>query len=309
LTATNDAEVQELDAVHDRVDELGIEIERLDADGINSYEPNVTGKEALYTPDSSTVETQPITFELAKDARQAGVEFYMGTEVQAIEREDKRMRIATDKGPIETGYLVNAAGTAAVPLAQELGVASEFSSILLRGQYYELETDRRDFVRTNVYPVSTPPRVPNQVGVHFTRRPDNKVIVGPTGMIALGQDTYGVTEFNLKEVIRMIFSSNFWQFISSTDTLRIAWRELNKTYRKEVFLKHCKNLVPMIDRSDISRSYVGISHYVLDRHGEIGAASRFATGERSTHILRPKPGLTSLLTIGDHIAEQVCERF
>ena len=309
LVATTDEEVQELNVVHDRVDDLGIEVERLDADEIRSHEPNVTGQEALYTPDSSTVETQPITFELAKDARQAGVEFYVGTEVQAVEREGKRMRIATDKGPIEAGYLVNAAGTAAVPLAQELDVATEFSSVLLRGQYYELGTDQRDLVRTNVYPVSTPPRVPNQVGVHFTRRPDNKVIVGPTGMIAFGKDTYGITDFDLKEVMQMISSSNFWRFLGSTDTIRIAWRELNKTYRKEVFLNYCKDLVPTLDRSDISRSYVGISHYVLDRNGEIGDASRFATGERSTHILRPKPGLTSSLTIGEHIAEQVCERF
>jgi L-2-hydroxyglutarate oxidase LhgO len=128
-------------------------------------------------------------------------------------------------------------------------------------------------------------------------------------MIAFGQDTYGITDFDFEEVLRMISSSNFWQFISSTNTIRIAWRELNKTYRKEVFLKYCKDLVPMVDRSDISRSYVGISHYVLDRDGEIGDTSRFATGERSTHILRPKPGLTSCLTIGDHIAEQVCDRF
>lgn len=309
LVATNNAEVQELDAVHNRVNELGIEVDRLDKSEIKSHEPNVTGREALYTPDSSTVETQPITFELAKDARQAGVKFHVGTKVKKIDREGDNINITTNKGPIDADYIVNAAGTGAVSIAQKLDVATEFSSILLRGQYYELATNKRDLVRTNVYPVSTPPRVPNQVGVHFTRRPDDKVIVGPTGMIAFGRNAYGITDFNLTQIIQMMSSSSFWNFLTSPNTLRIAWRELNKTYRKGVFLNYCKNLVPTVDRNDISKSYVGISHYVLDSDGEIGDESRFATGRRSTHIIRPKPGLTSSLTIGDYVAKQVCNRF
>ncbi|WP_255152259.1 L-2-hydroxyglutarate oxidase [Halorarius halobius] len=305
LVATDDAEEEQLGTVQDRAADLGIELERLDEDGIAEYEPNVDGQAGLYTPDSSTVDTHPITYEMAKDARREGVEFYMGTEVEGVERDRDGITVETTKGAINADYLVNAAGTAAVHIAHELGLAEEFSSVPFRGQYYELTTGRRDLVRTNVYPVSMPPRVPNQVGVHFTRRPDNKVIVGPTGMIALGLDTYGVTDFDLSEVAKTVSSSNFWRFIGSPDTMRIAWRELNKTYRKDVFLKHCRKLVPTLEDADISRSYVGISHYVLDRKGRVGDASRFETGERSFHILRPKPGLTSSLAIGEYVADQV----
>ncbi|WP_435181295.1 L-2-hydroxyglutarate oxidase [Halorussus sp. AFM4] len=309
LVATNEAEVGQLQSVHDRVRDLGIDIEWLDGEELSEYEPNVRGQAALHTLDAATVDTKPITYELAKDARRGDVEFYLGTEVQQVDRSQDGIHILTDKGTLSVDYLVNAAGTAAVHLAHELGVAEEYSSVPFRGQYYELTTNRRDLIRTNVYPVSMPPRVPNQVGVHFTRRPDNKVIVGPTGMIALGLDTYGVTQFDLEEVRRTVSSSNFWRFIGSPDTMRIAWRELNKTYRKEVFLDHCKKLVPEIDESDISRSYVGISHYVLDQQGQVGDESRFAYGERSSHILRPKPGLTSSLSIGEYIAHEVDNRF
>ncbi|OYR85450.1 hypothetical protein DJ84_02645 [Halorubrum ezzemoulense] len=309
LVATDDTEAAQLDQVYDRVATLGIDVERLDEDGIAEHEPHVRGSAALYTPDSSTVDTQPITYELSKDARRGGVEFYLGTEVKKVARAGEGIRIQTNKGEINADYLVNAAGTAAVQLAHQLDVATEFSSVPFRGQYYELTTDRRELVRTNVYPVSMPPRVPNQVGVHFTRRPDNKVIVGPTGMIAFGLDTYGRAEFDLEEVARTVASSNFWRFIGSADTIRIAWRELNKTYRKKTFLDHCQKLLPGLTASDISRSYVGISHYVLDKKGQIGDASRFATGERSSHILRPKPGLTSSLSIGEYIANEVKERY
>jgi len=309
LVATNEAETEQLYDVHDRISGLNIDLEWLDEADIEDREPNVSGEMALYTSDSSTVETQPITYELANDARRDGVEFYMGTEVESVTRHGDTIRLDTDKGPFEVDYLINAAGTAAVHLAHDLGIAKEFSSVPFRGQYYELVPKRRTLINTNVYPVSMPPRVPNQVGVHFTRRPDNKVIVGPTGMIALGLDTYGTREFDLWEIRRTVSAANFWRFIGSTDTLRIAWRELNKTYRKEVFLEHCRKLVPNLGEHDISRSFVGISHYVLDSSGNIGDASRFAKGPRSTHILRPKPGLTSSLSIGDYIAGLVEDRY
>ncbi len=307
LVATNKSEVEQLRNVHDRVEQLPIESQWYSEAEIQALEPNVDGRAAIYTPDSSTVETQPITQEMANDARSEGVTFYMDTEVEELTREGSGIRIRTNKGPIDVGYLVNCAGTAAVRLAHELGVAKEYSSVPFRGQYYELNTQSNDLVNTNVYPVSMPPRVPNQVGVHFTRRPDDKVIVGPTGMIALGLDTYGVTEFDLGEIRRTLASSNFWRFIGSVDTARIAWRELNKTYRKEFFLDHCQNLVPSIRERDISRSYVGISHYVLDREGNVVDESRFASGDRSLHLLRPKPGITSGFSIGKYIAEKTIE--
>ncbi len=307
LVATNEPEVEQLENVLDRVEQLPIESEWYDKEKIQDLEPHVDGRAAIYTPDSSTVETQPITQEMANDARSEGVTFYMDTEVEGLTKRNSEICISTDKGPIDVDYLVNCAGTAAVRIAHELGVANEYSSVPFRGQYYELNTQSNNLVNTNVYPVSMPPRVPNQVGVHFTRRPDNKVIVGPTGMIALGLDTYGKTEFDLSEIRRTLASSNFWRFIGSVDTARIAWRELNKTYRKEVFLDHCKKLVPSIRETDISSSYVGISHYVLDKAGNVGDKSRFASGDRSIHILRPKPGITSSFSIGKYVAKKTLE--
>jgi L-2-hydroxyglutarate oxidase LhgO len=128
-------------------------------------------------------------------------------------------------------------------------------------------------------------------------------------MIALGLDTYGITEFDLHEIYRTLSAPQFWRFIASVDTIRIAWRELNKTYRKDVFLKHCQKLVPSVREGNISRSYVGISHYVLDKKGNVGDKSRFAAGDRSIHILRPKPGITSAFSIGEYIVNQVVEKY
>lgn len=309
LVATNEAEVRRLGEVETRVKKLGLPVDRYkDPSLIHELEPNVEGREALFTPASSTVNTQEITYQLAQEAWGNGVTLRMGYEVKNIDRTTDGIRISTDKGTLEADYLVNAGGVWAPRLARMLDVGARYHMVPFRGQYYELTSDASDLIKTNVYPTSMPPRVPNSVGVHFTRRPDGKVIVGPTGMIAVGPDTYGSTDINLREIARTLSSGNFWKFVGSTDTMKIAWEELNKTYRKETFLEHCKHLVPGVRSSDLTESYVGISHYLVDSRGGIQEESVIEYGPSSVHILRPKPGLTSSLTIGEHVAESVLER-
>jgi len=309
VVATTDAECERLEEVHDRVSRLDIDLSWLDDTDIEQLEPHVSGNQALYTQDSSTVLTSEITHSLANDARSTGTDFYMGSRVTGVTRRNGGINIKTDKGEIRTEYLVNAAGVWAPKLAKQLGYATEYDLVPFRGQYYELTTDVRDRIQTNVYPTSMPPRVPNSVGVHFTRRPDDKVIVGPTGMIALGPDTYDPTDIDIQTILDTASSARFWKFVGSKDTLRIAWRELNKTYRKRNFLQHCQKLMPDIDASDIAKSYVGISHYLVDDNGTIQQDSVFEQGPNSIHILRPKPGLTSSLTIGEYVAAITIEQF
>lgn len=305
VVATTEAEVQRLTDVKDRVEALGVDVESLTADEVREREPDVRGRQALYTPESATVDSQQITYAFANDALEQGVQFYMGYAVRSLARHNTAVAIETDKGEVSARYIVNAAGVWAPQFATELGVAKSYNLVPLRGQYYELTPESRAEVHTNVYPTSMPPRIPNSVGVHFTRRPDGKVIVGPTGMIATGPDTYGRTEFDVDHLRRTVSSPGFWRFIRKPESLQIAWTEFNKTYRKSVFLNHCQRLVPQIRAEDLARSYVGIAPSFVDQNGTAVEESVFAKGPQSIHILRPKPGLTSALSIGEYVTEQV----
>lgn len=84
--------------------------------------------------------------------------------------------------------MVNAAGLYADWLANQLGVGREYRIVPFRGEYYELVPKRRQFCRTMIYPTPDP-ELPF-LGVHFTRRTDGRVIVGPNAVLAFGHEAY-----------------------------------------------------------------------------------------------------------------------
>ncbi|GAB7011484.1 NAD(P)/FAD-dependent oxidoreductase [Halorubrum trueperi] len=286
--------------------ESGVEVDLLESrEEIRNLEPNISGKNALFSPESATVDTGPITNKLAQEAYENGANLYMGCEVKQIKKSGDRLSLRTNKDTIEADYLINAAGTKALEFAQTMGIGQEYQAVPFRGAYYELVPERRSLVNSNVYPTNVGESF--QVGVHFTRRPDSRVIVGPTGMIALGSETYGKTDFNIREIYNTISSRNFLNFIGSKDTLLLAWDELNKTYRKSSFLRRCQKLIPEIKSGDLEESYVGISHWLFNQEGERIGEPIIDIGENATHLIMPQPGFTAALTTGEYISEGVLD--
>jgi L-2-hydroxyglutarate oxidase len=285
----------------------GVEAELLESEEeIHEFEPHISGETALYSSESATVDTVAITKHLANVAWENSVEFLMGWEVTGIERNGTGVTVETNKRAIDANYIVNAAGAKATRFGKALGYGQEYQAVPFRGLYYELVPEKRPLVNSNVYPTGIGPSF--QVGVHFTRRPDNRVIVGPTGMIALGSETYGKTEFNLPEIVETLKSSNFRKFIGNSQNLRLAWDELNKTYRKKTFLNRCQKLIPSLQRDDLVEGYVGISHWLFDRAGNRVNDPVIEFGDESAHLLLSQPGFTSALPIADHIADAVLSR-
>lgn len=306
--AKNDKEEAILEDIKDRKTQHGMEKQLINSDELAEKEPYIEGQAALYAPEGGTVDSQPVTLSLATQAMGNGVDFFMGYEVDEVDTGSGQVTIKTEKGNIGASYIVNATGAHATNVAKQMGVVeNEYQSLPLRGQYYELRPDKRQLINTNVYPTPRQDRI-EDVGIHFTRRPDNKVIIGPTGMIALGPETYGKTEINIEEVKNLLSSSNFWKFIGSKSAVRSAWDNANMVYSKSKFVSECQKLLPGLEESDLVESYVGIINYVIDDNGKQIKDPIFEYGERSAHILHVLPGVTSSISIGDHIADEVLDR-
>ncbi len=308
VVAQTPAEERRLDDLKAQADENGVETEIIGPEELREHEPHADGQAALYCPEAASIDSQKYLYSLAKDAENQGVDFYMGYEVEGIDRRPAGHRLETSAGTIATDYLVNAAGLYADTLAHQLDVGERYQVIPFRGEYYELVPEKRHLCETMIYPTPDP-ELPF-LGVHYTRRTDDKVIVGPNAVLAFGREAYENTQFDLKELSDTIGYEGFWKLIASPKMLKVAWDELNKSYRKAKFVEAAGRLVPEVREADFRRSYAGIRAQLVSADGELVKDPLFRHGPDSLHVLNAvSPGLTSSLPFGDHLAEQVVDDF
>lgn len=303
-TAAEEGRLQDLKA---QADENGVETSIIDQDELADHEPHASGRAALYCPEAASIDSQKYVYQLAKDAENNGVDFYMGYEVDRVEHQGESHRIDTSAGTVTADYVVNAAGLYADRIAHQLGVGLDYQVVPFRGEYYEIVPEKRHLCETMIYPTPDP-ELPF-LGVHYTRRTDDKVIVGPNAVLAFGREAYRNTSFDIEELAGTLGYKGFWRLIASPKMMRVAWDELNKSYRKEKFVQAAQRLVPEVTASDFRRSYAGIRAQLVSDAGELVKDPLFEFGPDSLHVLNAvSPGLTSSLPFGDHLADQVLDQ-
>lgn len=307
VTARSDEEEQRLHDLREQADANGVETEFLkNSAAIQEYEPNAAGQAALYCPEAASIDSQEYVYALASDVKDLGVRFYMGHRVKRVRDRGSAFELVTSNGTIETRYLLNTAGLYADTLAHQLGVGRSYQIIPFRGEYYELVPEREPMVRSMIYPVPDPD-LPF-LGVHYTRRTDGKIIVGPNAVLAFGREAYDNTDIAPSELLDTVTFSGFWKLLLLDDMVSVAWDELNKSYRKSRFVGAAQRLVPGVDGSDFVKSFAGIRAQVVTDDGQLVKDPLVEHGDRSTHVLNAvSPGLTSSLPFGDYLAEQVLD--
>jgi L-2-hydroxyglutarate oxidase len=309
VMATNREERRRLPDIQERATENGVETEILhDREAIREHEPHAAGEAALYCPEAASVDSQQYVYQLARDAADAGVDFFTGYEVEQVTRLGDSFHLDTSNGDISAGYFVNAAGLHADTLAHQLGVGEEYQIVPFRGEYYELVPEKRHLCQTMIYPTPDPD-LPF-LGVHYTRRTDDKVIIGPNAVLAFGREAYKNTQIDIRELADTLGYEGFWKLVASPTMIKVAVSELNKSYRKSAFVDAARKLVPEVAVDDFNKSYAGIRAQMVHEDGDLVMEPLFEHGGRSTHVLNAvSPGLTSSLPFGEHVAESVDERF
>ncbi len=309
VVATNREERRRLPDIQERATENGVKTEILhDREAIREHEPHAAGEAALYCPEAASVDSQQYVYQLARDAADAGVDFFTGYEVDQVTHLGETMHLDTSNGDISASYFVNAAGLHADTLAHQLGVGEEYQIVPFRGEYYELVPEKRELCQTMIYPTPDPD-LPF-LGVHYTRRTDDKVIIGPNAVLAFGREAYKNTQIDLRELAGTLGYEGFWKLVASPTMIKVAISELNKSYRKSAFVDAARKLVPEVEVDDFNKSYAGIRAQMVHEDGELVMEPLFEHGDRSTHVLNAvSPGLTSSLPFGEHVAESVDERF
>lgn len=308
VVAQDDAEEQRLEALQAQADENGVETELLyGQDQIAEHEPYASGQAALYAPGAASIDSQQYVYSLAGDAAQAGTSFYTGTRFESVDSDGDEFILQTSTGEIRANYVVNTAGLYADVVAQKFGFDGGHRVVPFRGEYYEMVPEKRVVCQTMIYPTPDP-ELPF-LGVHYTRRTDDKVIVGPNAVLAFGREAYSNKQVSPRELANTLRYQGFRRLMADKKMLKVGLAELGKSYRKSRFVEAAQKLVPDVAAEDFRKSYSGIRAQLVSPDGKLVKQPLFVHEDRSTHVLNAvSPGLTCSLPFGEHLAEEVVER-
>jgi L-2-hydroxyglutarate oxidase len=306
VVARTPAEERRLDDLAEQAEANGVDAEVVDKYRLRELEPEAAGRAALHCPAAASVDSQQYVYTLARETRERGATFHLDTEVTGLDRTSGGYTVRTDSGTLDAGVVVNAAGLHADRLAHSVGVGEEYRVVPFRGEYYEIRPERRDLVNSMIYPTPDP-ELPF-LGVHFTRRADGSVIVGPNAVFAFGREAYENTQFDVRDLRDSLGYEGFWRLFASLKMVEVGVGELWKSFSKDRFAAAARRLLPALEKTDLAPSYAGVRAQVVSRDGDLVKQPVFVEDESAVHVLNAvSPGLTCSLPFGDHLAERVEE--
>jgi (S)-2-hydroxyglutarate dehydrogenase len=305
IVATSEEELPRLADLEARAVANGVQLRRLDLREVHEVEPHVTAVAALHLPETGVVDFQSVACAYRHIVEEQGGELRLGTRVVGIESGRTGKVVVTNRGAVETRYVVNCAGLHSDRVAALDGVPLPVRIVPFRGEYYELTPERRGLVRALVYPVPEP-QFPF-LGVHLTRTIDGAVHAGPNAVLSLKREGYGKRDVDLRD-LRDVFSySGFWR-LAARHGLEGA-RELHRSLSRRAFARALQRLVPELRSADLVPAPAGVRAQALLPDGRLADDFVIVDGERSSHLLNaPSPGATASLLIGQTLAERALQR-
>ncbi|MBJ9977219.1 L-2-hydroxyglutarate oxidase [Pseudomonas sp. S75] len=302
LVASNDLEMQRMQALHQRSQENGLKVERLDATELARREPNIVGQGALFVDSTGIVDYKEVCKAMARVIERAGGEVRLSTTVWAIQEHADHVTVTSDANTWRARQLVACAGLQSDRLARMAGVKIDHQIIPFRGEYYRLPASKNQIVNHLIYPIPDPD-LPF-LGVHLTRMIDGSVTVGPNAVLGLGRENYPKFSVNWRDVAEYARFPGLWKTL--WNHLGSGTREMKNSLFKRGYLEQCRKYCPSLTVEDLLPHEAGIRAQAVMRDGTLVHDFLFAETPRMVHVCNaPSPAATSAIPIGRMIAERI----
>jgi L-2-hydroxyglutarate oxidase len=304
IVATDDSQVERLEAIYQRGQANGVRCELIDRDRLHELEPHAAGVRAIHVPDAGIADFAAACTRLGELVRNAGGDIYLSAELRSVEHRSDAVLLRTSAGEFAARRVVTCCGLQADRVTRLTGERAAAPIVPFRGEYYKLKPHAQHLCRNLIYPVPDP-RFPF-LGVHFTRMARGGVECGPNAVLALAREGYSKLAVSPRDVIESMTNTGLIKLAARY--WRVGLDEITRSFSKSAFVRALQQLVPEIRSDDLEPAPAGIRAQALGPDGNL--IDDFVI-QRSGRIINvgnaPSPAATASLQIGNLIVDQLTD--
>lgn len=269
-------------------------------DALREIEPSVAGVAAVHSPHTAIVDFQAVARALAGEIAGRGATIRLSRPVTAIDRRGGEVVVTAGGEQHVFDRLVLCAGLQSDRVAALAGDGPGPAIIPFRGEYWKLRPASEHLVRGLIYPVPDP-SFPF-LGVHFTRRVDGGVDIGPNAVLAFAREGYrrrDVVPGDLADVLRWPgfrrLALTYW---------RTGLKEMAGSVSRRAFVREAQTFVPTLRLDEVEPAPAGVRAQAIDPDGSL--VDDFRIHELGPVVAirnAPSPAATSSLAIARHVVD------
>ncbi|WMY11022.1 L-2-hydroxyglutarate oxidase [Paraburkholderia phenoliruptrix] len=302
LVASTPLEMQRMQALYERSQLNGLNVERLDASELQLREPNIVGLGGLFVDATGIVSYREVCDAMANVVRLKGGEIRLSRQVTGIKETADWVSVDTESETSTARQLVVCAGLQSDRLARLAGISIDHQIVPFRGEYFRLPPSKDSIVKHLIYPIPDP-ELPF-LGVHLTRMIDGSVTVGPNAVLGFGRERYRKWSVDVRDVAEYASFPGFWRTVGQN--LRSGTTEMRNSLFKKGYLEQCRKYCPSLVLEDLLPYEAGIRAQAVMRDGTLVHDFLFAQTPRMVHVCNaPSPAATSAIPIGTMIVDRM----
>ena len=281
IVATEEAELPRLGELERRGRENGVPgLRRIDATELREIEPHAAGLAALHSPATGVVDFREVAMSLASELTRAGGTISTGCAVDGVAAGGGEIALRHGGGETRAGAAVLCAGLWSDRLAVMAGASPDPRIVPFRGAYLRLRPERRQLVRTSLYPVPDPD-LPF-LGVHLTRDLDGSVHVGPSALMVAARDAYRPTRVRTRDLASTLAWPGTWRLMKRH--WRTGLTEARRAFSRRAFASEAARFVPELRPEDLVHGHGGVRAQALARDGTLVDDFVVSETERAIHV-------------------------
>jgi L-2-hydroxyglutarate oxidase len=288
------------------------ELRVLDSPSVANLENEVRCRGAIFSKRDTSVDFGSFTKSLLSYAEGKGVVFLPNLQVSSVtpSKEGAIDLVFSPEGSMRSlsaRYVINAAGGGAVDVAHMMGLASGYTDLHFRGDYWIVGEPFASRVTKNVYSVARRSQFPF-LDPHFIVKADGTRQIGPNAALVAGPFTYnGLGRGFVGKLLEKPIHPKLSLF-TNRNFLTLVWSEWRSSLSRSAMCERVKRFIPKLNQSMLAqRGLSGVRSSLIDDNGFVPEAVQIEDSS-SIHVLNyNSPGATGAPAYSALVIERLKE--